>query len=103
MEFLAAIGSGIIAIIGVTWVSATWLSKQFTDLRKVIQTTSDKLEKFIIDKIEYHERHDDARFHELQNQMWELRLEQALKDRDIDQNTLKHRPIRTQIPSREKP
>lgn len=54
-----------------------WLSNQFKDIRTFVQNTSDNLEKNFLDKLEYHERHDDKRFSDIVNSLWELRLRNA--------------------------
>ena len=33
----------------------------------------------MIEKLEYHEQHDDKRFSEITNGLWEIRLNQAVK------------------------
>lgn len=38
------------------------------------------VEKAIVDKLEYHERHDDDRFGQIRNDLAELRIRNASKD-----------------------
>ncbi len=42
-----------------------------------MQETADQLEKNFLEKLEYHERHDDKRFSDIVNSLWELRLRNA--------------------------
>lgn len=66
-----------VGILGSVWSLALWLSTKFS-------TSDDKLDKKItaiaekiIDKLEYHERHDDQRFSNLGNDLWSMRLDIA--------------------------
>lgn len=61
------------AFILTLWRLIWWLSGQFTDLRGLIYNSGQK----ILDKLEYHERHDDQRFAEVNNALWEIRLSNA--------------------------
>lgn len=64
----------IIVSIGTTIGSlAWWLAVQFKEIRKEIQQQGEKL----LEKLEYHERHDDKRFSDIVNSLWELRLRNA--------------------------
>lgn len=68
--------SVIIAIAGSVWSLAWWLSGNFLSIRKDIYA----LEKIILDKLEYHERHDDTRFSQLRDDIWDIRIHNAAKD-----------------------
>ena len=68
------------AIIGATWGAAWWLSKQFSDVRRLIHSKTEQLEKFILDKLEYHEKHDDQRFQTISNDLWVIRVRNAALD-----------------------
>lgn len=59
---------------------ARWFFTQFASLKTFISDQSEK----ILNKLEYHERHDDQRFGEMANQftnvrnsIWEVRVQQA--------------------------
>lgn len=60
------------------WVFRGWFSSQFG---KIYEKMND-VQKNILDKLEYHERHDDARFADVQNQMWQVRFDLAGKTFD---------------------
>lgn len=96
----------LITIVGATWSLAWWFSKQFGSLRSLIHSKTEQLEKFILEKLEYHEKHDDDRFSQLGNQIVEIRLRNASKDmlmdKILDQHDLRrieYRPSGTKTPS----
>lgn len=63
----------------VTSVSALsfWLNRQFNAVRDLIFVKIDQTEKVLLAKLEYHERHDDKRFSDIINEIWELKLRNA--------------------------
>src|SRR5258707_4080938 len=65
--------SVVIAISGSVWSMAWWLNGHFNNIRKDFLA----LGKEIIEKLEYHEKHDDQRFQVINNQIWELKLRNA--------------------------
>ena len=69
--------SVLFVILGSVWGHSLWLSKQFASLRELIYLKVDQLESNFIQKLEYHERHDDARFQEMHNNIWEMKLRNA--------------------------
>ena len=38
------------------------------------------MQKVILDKMEYHERHDDQRFHEMNKELWTIKIRNATID-----------------------
>lgn len=62
------------------WVAAWWVSKKFDEVHDNIDSKVDNLEKNIISKLEYHERHDDDRFAEIRNAVWDIRVRNAAVD-----------------------
>lgn len=60
-------------LIGAMWGFAWWLSGKFNDIYTKIQITLD----LMINKLEYHEKHDDTRFAAITNGLWEIRVQQA--------------------------
>lgn len=64
-------------ILGAVWGHSLWLSKQFSSLRELIYHKVDQLENNFIQKLEYHERHDDSRFNDIHTRIWELKLNQV--------------------------
>ncbi len=75
-QTLALIATIITSVGTLTW----WLSNQFKETRKYVQDTVDNLEKLFFEKLEYHERHDDKRFSDIVNSLWELRLRNAASE-----------------------
>lgn len=71
------------AFIGVIITSVLWLSRQFAALRVLVYEKTEQLKEFIIDKIEYHEKHDDRRFHDIRNDVWAIKLRNAAIDGQV--------------------
>lgn len=71
------------AFIGVIITSVLWLSRQFSTVRNLVYDKTEQLKQFIIDKIEYHEKHDDRRFHDLGNDIWAIKLRNAAIDGQV--------------------
>lgn len=67
----------IVTTLGSVGSAVWWLSNQFKEMRTYVQDTVDKMEASFLDKLEYHERHDDKRFSDIVNSLWELRLRNA--------------------------
>ena len=61
------------AAIGATMTLGIWLSGQFTKINNSIISTYEK----VLSKLEYHERHDDARFETVRKDLWEMRVGNA--------------------------
>lgn len=72
----------VIAIAGSVWSMAWWLSGNFNALRKDFMA----LGKEIIEKLEYHEKHDDVRFNNINNEIWEMKLRNAALKGIVIQN-----------------
>lgn len=62
---------------GSVWGLAWWLSGQFSSLRELVHEQIFKTEEAILAKLEYHERHDDARFEDVKRDIWDIKLRQA--------------------------
>lgn len=58
------------------WAMSAWLNGHFNLIRKEITG----LGKDILDKLEYHERHDDSRFAQVQDAVTNLRVNAAASD-----------------------
>lgn len=76
------------------WVSASWLNRKFSDTNTLIDYKIEKLEKAIVSKMDYHEKHDDERFseirttaenrfNEVKNDIWDIRVRNAALDNII--------------------
>lgn len=72
---------GIILTIVSTVATLTWwLSGQFSALRHLFYERIELTSRTIIDKLEYHERHDDDRFSQIRSDLSEIRIRNAAKD-----------------------
>lgn len=70
----------IVGTASIVWVSAWWLSKKFSETKESIYKKIDILGDNIIRKLEYHEQHDDERFQEVRNNIWDIRVRNAARD-----------------------
>lgn len=78
---LLSVVSGIlITVIGGVFSAGIWLSRQFMILRNLVFDKHEQLKEFIIQKLDYHERHDDQRFNSVTQDLWEIRLRNAVID-----------------------
>lgn len=87
LAIVVAVGSFIALLIS----SAIWLSKQFSGVRNLVYDKTEQLKEFIIDKIEYHEKHDDRRFHDLRNDIWAIKLRNATIDGKVVGSIIKEK------------
>lgn len=71
-----AIVSLFLTIFAAVWSLAWWLNGHFNNIRKDVYA----LGKEILDKLEYHERHDDTRFSQLRDDIWDIRVRNAAMD-----------------------
>lgn len=68
---------GVLASVGASvWSLAWWLNGHFGSMRKDVYA----LGKEILNKLEYHERHDDTRFSQLRDDIWDIRVRNAAMD-----------------------
>lgn len=65
---------GVFATLALTILGATY--GQFLSLRNLIY----RMKEDILNKLEYHERHDDERFGQVSNDLWTLRVRNAAFD-----------------------
>lgn len=75
-----------LTVLGSVWTLAWWLSAKFSEVRNLVYSRTDSLQKMFTDKLEYHERHDDVRFSELSKDIWSVRLQNAIQDKLIKEN-----------------
>lgn len=79
----ASVGTTTVIIstfIGALWTVFLYLGKQFKELRVLAYSLNEQLKGMILNKLEYHERHDDQRFMSLSNDIWDIRLRNAARD-----------------------
>lgn len=65
---------------GTVWALAWWLSGQFSEIRHLVYEQMARVEQNILSKLEYHEKHDDVRFSDIRNDIWDIRVRNASKD-----------------------
>lgn len=76
IEYLLTISGTIVFTVGsLTW----WLSSQFRITRDLVYTRVQE----VLNKLEYHEKHDDQRFQDVRNDIWAIRLRNASIDGKI--------------------
>jgi hypothetical protein len=80
MDYFPQIALGI-TIISAVWGHAIWLSGRFAGISKAMDERFEKVILAVTTKLEHHEHHDNQRFAEVNNGIWELRLQGALQDR----------------------
>lgn len=66
----------MVTVAGSVWTLAWWLSGHFSAIRKDIIA----LGKELLDKLEYHERHDDQRFSQVRDDIWDMRVRAAASE-----------------------
>ena len=79
MDFSTLVGylGTIIALVGsMTW----WLSVQLNNLKSLIFAQTTEVKESILNKLEYHEKHDDERFSNLDKRIWEMQVRNAAID-----------------------
>lgn len=65
---------------GTVWALAWWLSGQFSEIRSFVYQQMSRVEVNILDKLEYHEKHDDSRFDDLNKELWDIKIRLASKN-----------------------
>ena len=81
---LIAAMTAILTIVGTAVTVSTSLSSKLSDLRTLIFTRTEDIQKNILEKLEYHEKHDDKRFSELKNDITLIRIRNAARDGHFD-------------------
>lgn len=66
-------------VAAVVWSASWFLFRQANAIKSLVYIKFDEVKKALIDKIEYHERHDDQRFDALQKDIWQIRVVNAAR------------------------
>lgn len=69
-------------MITLTW----WLSRQFDNVKNRVDKKVEEVKIYFSEKLDYHEKHDDARFSDLKNDVWMIRLRNAAKEGVLEMN-----------------
>lgn len=77
---ISLIGSFVLGAIGWSLWGSWWLSKKFSEIKGLFFDRMERLETNILGKLEYHERHDDKRFADIRDDIWDIRVRNAAKD-----------------------
>lgn len=76
---LGVLGTGMV-ILTTIWRFAIWIQQQFNSVKDYVDKRFTELEAKVINKIEYHEKHDDHRFAEIHNEIWQLKVLDAARN-----------------------
>lgn len=69
-----------LSVFGAIWSLAWWLSGKFGEIRGLVYASAEKTREVLLNKLEYHERHDDDRFSQIREDLSEIRVRNAAKD-----------------------
>ena len=64
----------VVGLISSTWYLAWWFSGKFTAMNKLVY---EQIEK-VLNKLEYHEKHDDKRFSDIRDDIWDIRVRKGI-------------------------
>lgn len=89
----------IMAVAVSTWAIFNYLHGIVSEMKALFFKRIDELEDKILNKLEYHERHDDERFSQMDKNLWEQKLRmvalEATKGRIFDQEEERRRPTKS--------
>lgn len=76
-------------IVAAVWSMAWFFSSKFNGIHIRIAEVG----KEILSKLEYHERHDDSRFAQIRDDIWSIRLNNAMDDKEaVEKKTRERHP-----------
>lgn len=73
---ILALASTVLASV---WTLSLWLSRQFSQVKTLVYDKSEQIQTVFAEKLDYHEKHDDQRFSQMTNDLWEIRLSNAAR------------------------
>lgn len=91
-QIITLLFSSLATVGTVTWM----ISNRFSSVSKEITLVKEA----IIEKLEYHEGHDDERFADLNNELWRLRLVLGLNDSPEDETRIIPRKVGNKVSRR---
>lgn len=65
------------SVLSIVVGGVVFITKQLNSIKTLIYNKTEYLKEFFVNKLEYHERHDDSRFDSIRNDLWEIRLSNA--------------------------
>lgn len=77
------VGTGILS----TWTIAWFLSAKINGTNSLVYRKFDELKNVFLEKLEYHERHDDSRFEAIRKDFWEMRVSNAARSGRVNGKT----------------
>lgn len=77
---LSIVGAGVAS----TWTIAWFLSTKINGTNSLVYKKFDELKNIFLDKLEYHERHDDTRFEEVRRDLWQIRVNNAARTGQVN-------------------
>ncbi len=87
-EFLQLL-STVTGVAAVVWTFAWWLSNKFNSMMSTFSDKIDKVGNMVLDKLDYHEKHDDQRFGQISNDIWDIRVRNAARDKSFSNDVKK--------------
>jgi len=72
--------SSFLGGLGFVWYISWWLSGKFSEVKGAVYSESYKTRADLTSKLEYHEKHDDARFDQIVNEIWAVKIRNAARD-----------------------
>lgn len=76
----AYVGAFVSACVG----GVIWINKQFSYTNNLVWKKFDELKNTFLDKLEYHERHDDVRFDNIRKDIYQIGLKMAAKTGEVN-------------------
>ena len=76
ISLVGMLGAFIVFLLTVTM----WINRQFNSLKDLVYSKHEELKTFIMEKLEYHEHHDDVRFDNVQKDLIAIKLRNAAID-----------------------
>lgn len=74
---IATIVGIIIAVVGAAFAQSQRIDRQFSNTREFVSKRVDDVKEYFTQKLDYHERHDDQRFANINDNIWSLRVDHA--------------------------
>ncbi len=71
---LLAVFGSVSGVLITVWRFAIWIQQQFAQMKDYTHLRISELENKVLTKLEYHEKHDDQRFSEVHNEIWEIKV-----------------------------
>jgi hypothetical protein len=80
MTLLVIVAGTVTTVASLAWAASQYFARQFNSTRQLIDSKIEKLEVNILNKLEYHEKHDDQRFSAISDDIWDIRVRNAARD-----------------------